>query len=206
MRLSPSRLNGLFNGFAQRIAWRRSHECPCRDPRSGAADRNCPLCGGVGHTWDDPIEGLAAISGQKVQQNWAKLGMWQDGDQVMSLPSDSPLYHAGKWDRFDMLDSTAPFSIVLQPGRALIMKPVSIDTAFYLAGGARVYLEPPEVDEGGVLVWLEQAPPSDAQVTLSGRKVPVYSVLSEFPQDRAHHRGLPLPRRVVARVFDLAGR
>ncbi|MCK7579808.1 MAG: hypothetical protein MZV65_31715 [Chromatiales bacterium] len=42
--------------------------------------------------------------------------------------------------------------------------------------------------------------------TLAGRAYPEYFCYGDFPQDRAHHHGEPLPRKVVLRKFDLFGR
>ena len=42
--------------------------------------------------------------------------------------------------------------------------------------------------------------------SMTGRRLPEYICYHDFPQDRAHHSGARLPRKVVLRKFDLLGR
>jgi hypothetical protein len=75
------------------------------------------------------------------------------------------------------------------------------------AGHAAFTFLAPNVEiPAGTLTWGADVPPDGAQIALTGRKRPEYFCLQEFPQDRAHHHGRDLPRRVVLRRFDLFGR
>lgn len=206
MYLHPARFNRFLAKMGQAADWRRGFACPCRNPRSGAADTNCARCRGVGTYWSDPASVLVAFSGQKVQAEWAKFGRWESGDQVMTLPSDSPAYGVGPFDRITMSQSSVPFSTVLRPGDRLREPVLSVDLATWFEGDQLVSAHVPAVLDDGSLAWPAEAPPEGAQVALTGRKRPEYFVLQEYPQDRAHHGGRDLPRRVVARKFDLFGR
>ena len=203
--LSPARFNGMLNRMGQNISWSRAHDCPCRDPNSGAARYDCPICGGKGVHWESSKTGKAAIAGQKVQENWAKFGQYENGDQVMSIPSDSILYEMGQFDRMVMLNSSAPFSIPLvHDGQDKLYFPVQkiyrvfwIDNTNSIVDGGT-----PSVADDGTLAWSTGEPPAGEQYTITGRKHPEYFVFTDLPQDRAHYGGLDLPRRVVARLMD----
>lgn len=201
--------NAMLNEMGQAASWRRAYDCPCRDTHSGAAKPNCPSCHGKGVTWGASVSGNVGVSGQKVQQAWAKLGMYEDGDQVLTLPSDSPIYMMGAADRLTMLESSAPFSRVLvHTGSELLPFNVEhIDRVFWLDGnGVVVEGGVPVVGANGVPTWSAGAPPVGQQYSITGRQRPEYFVLREFPQDRSHFHGAYLPRRVVTRRMDLFGR
>jgi hypothetical protein len=206
VQLNPADFNQFLAGMGQQAAWRRAYACPCRNPRSGAADPKCPQCGGLGTYWDDPVDCSVALSGQKVQAEWAKFGIWESGDQVVTLASDSAAYPMGQFDRLAMVQSSVPFSVVLRPGDRMREPVVFVDRATWFEDGDLIEGAPPEVGDDGTLTWDGDAPPDGAQIALTGRKRPEYFCLQEFPQDRAHHHGRDLPRRVVLRKFDLFGR
>lgn len=203
-----SRLNAMVNKMGQNIAWRRAHDCPCRNPNSGAADYACTVCNGKGTYWDDPIEGIAAIAGQKVQQVWAKVDEYETGDQVMTLPSDSPLYAIGQFDRLLMLQSSMPFSAVSTHTGAETLPFVAhvIDHIAWKDNNQIVSGGIPAINADGTLTWATGEPPAGVQYAITGRKRPEYFIYKEYPQDRAHFGGQDLPRRVVARRMDLFGR
>jgi hypothetical protein len=208
MLLEPADFNDFLGQMGQQVDWRVASACPCRHARSGAADTACGQCHGLGYYWSDPARCLVAISGQKTQAEWAKFGLWENGDQVVTLPSDSAAYAMGQFDRLTMVQSSIPFRVVLRPSDVLRDQVVIVDQATWFVGDTLVTANlPPEVGEDGVtLSWPGDQPPLGAQVALSGRKRPEYFCLQEFPQDRAHHGGRDLPRRVVLRRFDLLGR
>lgn len=207
MYLSPARFNAFLSKLGQRVGWRPSRACPCRNPYSGAAAQACPSCGGLGRIWDEAIECHAAPAGQKLQRAWADFGLWQSGDLVVTLASDQAIYALGEGDRVVLLDSSAPFSLVLAPGAKLRMTVLEFSRCTYLAAGVETDAALPDVADDGVLSWAGGgAPPAGAQFTLTGRRHPEYFAFQEFPQDRAHHHGADLPRRVVLRAWDLYGR
>lgn len=211
MRLSAHRFNVSARGPSQSVAWRRSYLCPCRNPSSGAARQNCPWCDGRGVIWEAPQRAWSLLAGMRVAREWAAFGMFESGDVVLSIPSDSPLWGAGANDRVLMLDSTEPFDAVMtRTGtEKLAGVLVSVDRVFWLgAGNQMVEGDAPLQGEGGSLSWAPGAvaPPDRAQYTIAGRRNPEYFLFQDLPQDRAHFHGAALPRRVAIRRFDLFGR
>lgn len=206
--LSATAFNAMLNEMGQTVAWRRAYDCPCRDAYSGAARPDCPSCRGKGVAWATAVNGIVAVSGQKVQQAWAKMGMYEEGDQVLTLPSDSPLYAMGGYDRVEMAQSSIPFSrtLVRSGSEGLPFHVERIERCFWLDGDG----DPAEggipTVVAGVLTWATDAPPNGMQYSLTGRQRPEYFVLRDFPQDRAHYGGQTLPRRVVTRRMDLFAR
>ena len=209
MQLSPDRFNRFLNKMGQGVEWRRAIDCPCRNPHSGGANPSCPVCRGTGQSWDEPLSGTVALTGQQIQRQWANFGLWEKGDVVVSLPGDSLLYAMGEFDRVRFMDSSEPFSRVLVRGRETLhmIAVVSLDRAVALNGGTLVELPVPVLDEHGLPDWPDfDGPPPGVTYTLAGRAYPEYFCYGDFPQDRAHHHGEPLPRKVVLRKFDLFGR
>jgi hypothetical protein len=134
MVMSVARFNTMLRDVGQDVSWRRSSLCPCRDRASGAAVPGCPVCGGRGVTWQAPTAAWAGMTGVKAAREWAAFGLWESGDVVMTVPSDSPFYEAGEFDRCVLLESTEPFQEILVRGENdVIPSPVrSIDRVFWL--------------------------------------------------------------------------
>lgn len=87
--------------------------------------------------------------------------------------------------------------------------PPRIDRVFWLEPATESIVEGavPAIIEPGFLTWITPpAPPVGVQFSVSGRRHPEFFIFKDLPQDRAHHGGAALPRRVVARRFDLFGR
>lgn len=209
MFLSPLHFNRFLAKMGQDVEWRRATDCPCRNPRSGGANPACPICGGIGQVWSNSQAGTIALTGQEIQRQWAALGMWESGDVVVTIPSDSPLYGVGEFDRVRFIQSTEPFSRVLVRGSETLhlVSVAAIEQAVMIQNGALVQLPKPTLTAQGQLQWPPgEGPPLGAPYTLVGRAHPEYFVWGNFPQDRAHHHGRDLPRRVVLRRFDLFGR
>lgn len=212
MQLSPGRFNGLLRSMGQDVLWRGASMCPCRNPISGAAAQGCPVCDGRGWSWGAGAPAWAGVTGQRVNKEWAAYGQWQSGDQVLSIGSDSPLYAVAENDRIIMVNSSVPFNSIVKPGVTRLPWTVvaSIASVHWLTpdGTASVQGGLPLVDASGNLSWPlgRLAPPPTAQYVVAGRAKPEFFIFREYPQDRAHHAGAPLPRRVVARRWDLFGR
>lgn len=207
-RLQPQRFNAWLNNIGQDFAWRHSFSCPCYESHSGAPDNNCALCGGRGRIWDAAVKGRSGIAGQKVQRAWAEFGFYEDGDIVLTIPSDSSLYAMGELDRVSMLNSSMPFSRNMTRGEDDVFNfpVVAIDRLFWKGNDEKpVEGDAPTVNENGTITYGVIAPQPGTQFSITGRKRPEYFCFREFPQDRAHHGGLDLPRRVVLRRFDLFG-
>lgn len=235
MEFIPGELDAMLNGFAQDFAWRRGYACPCVNPHSGSPRPDCPHCHGVGRTWGDAVTGSVAVGSQAALKKMAAFGFWDAGDILCSLPSDSPVYEVGVFDRLLCLNRTEPFSVNVQPGvndRLLRLPLVSVERVFwYGADGRRVdacrpVIVPEDVlrspagdpvlsDVGEPQVAAAHldfeasgcsGPPAGVAYSVTGRRRVEYFVYLEIPVDRPLHHGARLPRRVVARRFDLYGR
>ncbi len=210
---------GLFNdmlaaqgGFGQQLTWRPSTLCPCRDENSGGALPGCFQCHGAGVLYAPPQTAWAGLTGMRVAKEWAAFGQWESGDVVVTVPQDSPLYAAGENDRVLMVQSTEPFRVILTASGAdrLRFSATELDRVFWLTPDTTVLVEGaiPDVAPDGSLSWADGtgAPPLGTQYSVTGRRNQEYYVFKDLPQDRAHFGGLPLPRRVVLRRFDLMAR
>lgn len=212
MRLSPRKFNGMLKEMGQAVEWRRAYLCPCRDPYSGAARQGCPQCHGKGVLWADAVAAWTGVAGMKVAREWAQFGLWESGDVVLTVPSDSPMYAAGENDRVTMIQSSEPFSTQLtRDGTDKLPFEVQvIDRVFFLKADDSSIVDCgiPTVADDGSLSWGTPAlaPDPGVQYSVTGRKRPEYYLFREFPNDRAHFGGLSLPRKVILRKFDLFGR
>ena len=208
MRLSPRRFNRLLNHMGQEFAWRKAYACPCVNPHSGAATHNCPHCAGKGRLWAGAVTGKAGIVGRDQMKNFAVFGMWDAGDIMLSIPSDSPLYGIGQFDRVVAVNRSEPFSMNLVRGQndLIRFKPLEIERVFWLANNQIVDADPVSLLPDGRLLWGAVAPPMGVAYSVTGRRVPEYFCYQELPADRPMHFGEPLPRRVTMRRFDLFGR
>lgn len=206
MKLNPAAFNRFLNHIGQDMVWRKSFLCPCRNENSGSALSDCPFCMGKGCYWGDGKEGRAGISGMDVQKQWFQFGQAETGDVVITIPGDTPLYDMGQFDRITLKNSTQPFSQVLKRGEEyLSFVPVSVDYVSWIEKGKMVHGNKPIIEQGKPK-WISDEPPEGTVYTMGGRRHPEYFVYQDFPQDRAHHHGLRLPRKVVLRKFDLFGR
>jgi hypothetical protein len=216
MRFNTGRFNTLLStgGLGQNFLWRKADACPCFNPASGAAAPNCPMCIGKGWLWRDPLPAAAGVSGQKARMQYAQLGLWQAGDVVVSIPSDSAMYEIGQWDRVVFLNAALPFSLKLTrgaPDEILLYTAVAtIDRVFWLnpAGNAIVEGGIPTVGADGSLTWPtgQQAPPVNQQYTITGSRQAEYWVPFDMAMNRNESGGLPLPKRILLRLFDVASR
>lgn len=234
--LSSGRFNRLLTaagGVGQRFIWLRASLCPCRNLQSGQALPSCPICGGKGVTWGEAQVAWAGMAGMKSVREWAAFGMWESGDVVLSIPSNSPFYSGGEFDRVIMLDSTEPFDTIFVRGSERQTYPVvSIDTVWWIDPTTKTRVNGPippvapdglffwapslgtensvmlALEQGGFLIgdYIPSTPVLGTQYSMRGRKRPEYFIYRDFPVDRAHYGGQPLPRRVVMRRFDLFGR
>jgi hypothetical protein len=209
VELDPDAFNAFLGGVGQDVLWRRASMCPCRDPITGSPRQGCPVCGNRGVIWDDPVTATVGVTSMRVKREWAAFGLWESGDEILTIPSDSPLYACGERDRVVMIDSSEPFQAVLMKGTndRLLYPVVEIDRAFCVAAGAVVDLALPAVQEDGTVVWAAgEGPDAGVQYSLRGRKHQEYYMLQEIPKDRAHFHGAHLPRLCQFRRFDLFGR
>lgn len=209
MRLSPSVFNNQLAEMGQKMRWRRAALCPCRDAYSGGANPDCPVCTGIGTFWGAAIPAWAGVVGAKARRAFSDFGRWEDGDVLISVPSNSPLWSMAENDRVALSDSSEPFEtrLIRSPNLTLHFDVETIDRCFWLGpqGTAVIECDLPYVAKTGVLTWHigANAPDQGAQFTLRGRKRPDYFLWKEIPVARGHFMGLPLPRKAVLRQFSL---
>lgn len=216
MQFSPAAFNqflGENGNIGQLYNWFQSYACPCVDPHSGQSKPSCPLCFGKGRQYSAPVEGVAALAGQKVQREWAQSGVYEQGDIVVTIPEDTPVYDMGQFDRITALNATQAFSLILtsgDPDLERLFTPVEVVTrVFWLnpAGTAVVEGTIPDVAADGTLTWPDgDEPPAGVQYTISGRKFLDYYCFGMFPTNRNMQQGLRLPRKVILRDYDLFNR
>jgi hypothetical protein len=210
MQLNPSAFNRHLAHMGQDVAWRKAFSCPCKNPDSGASDKKCPHCAGKGYLWDPALDSVVGVAGAKVQREWAQFGMYEAGDSVVTIGSDSPLYAMGQADRVTMLNATEQFSLTLirgAPTDRLIGKIESIGRVFWLDDDkALVQGGIPDVADNGTLSWVDGEPPAGRQYGISGSRYQEFFCFNMFPSNRNEHQGAQLPKKVVLRKFDLWGR
>lgn len=211
MRLNPAAFNAHLGFIGQQFTWRKADRCPCVNPNSGAGKPGCPQCGGKSVLWAAAAPAVAGMASQQVQLRWAQFGQWQDGDAVVTIPENSPMYNAGQYDRVLMLNSTDYFSLTLTRGDAQekIHEPVEkITRVFWLDANSAIVEGAvfPTVNADGSLTWpADGAPPAGTQYTIGGTRFSEYFVWGPYPSDRNEHSGARLPKRVVLRRFALFG-
>lgn len=212
MKLSPAAFNRHLNGMGQDFLWRRSYACPCFNVNSGAANQNCKVCTGRGRLWGPEVPAVSGVASQKVQQQWAQFGLWEAGDSVLSIPSDSPMYAMGQFDRLTNLNATQAFSTKFTRGvgEIFIFKDVKVNRVFWLDPTLSFIIEGtafPTVNADGTLTWPSiGSPPMGQEYSITGTSLSEYFCFMDDPNPRGEHHGRLLPRRVVVRAFDLFGR
>lgn len=213
MRFNPAAFDRFLTDIGQDVLWRRSYSCACINPSSGQPDPKHALCMGKGRVWDSPVSTVAGVASQKVQMQWAQMGLWEAGDMVLSIPQVSPMWEAGPFDRITAMNSTDVFSQPLVHGgvnERLLFKPASLSRCFWLDPATRQPVDGslPVIGDDGRPTWPGGVgePPPGAGYSLTGTRYSEYFIFGDFPTDRNQHRGMRLPRRAVARKFDLFNR
>ena len=211
VQLNPGAFDAFLSNIGQDFTWSKAYVCPCINPSSGAANPKCQVCFGRGRYWPAGLPAVAGVSSQKVQQAWQQFGLYQTGDTVLSVPQISPMYDAGQFDRLMALDTTEQFSVNLLAGTndRLFMPVLTITRVFWLNADLTATIEGPipTIAAVGALTWPNgDGPPEGTTYSVSGVQTQEFFVLMDYPANRAEHHGLRLPKRIVARRFDLMGR
>jgi hypothetical protein len=211
VRLSPAKFNGFLSGaVGQSFMWRRRSACPCLSRTSGQNNGECLVCDGKGNIWAAEVPGMAGMTNQTPQKAIAIFGTWEPGDCVLTIPQSSVIYGAGRYDLIRAVNSTNPFSEVVQPGLNDRVKGTieSLSRVFWIDpadGRTIVDGELPAVADDGSLTWPDGAPPEGVQFTLEGVRYDEFFVFNSLSSDR--NSGVTgLPMKLAARVFDLMGR
>lgn len=206
MQFSSADFNHFLNGIGQDVLWRRSHACPCVNPHSGQPKPSCQHCAGNGRLWQGAVPARTGVAGREGQKQWVQFGISDVGDVVVTIPSDSPLYAIGPFDRVLFVNRTEPFShnIVKGVNEQINFFVVGIEKVLYLDdAGALVDAALPAVLADGTLDWAGVEVPDGVTFSVTGRRRGEYYCFPATPFDRPHHAGAALPRKVVLRRFDL---
>ncbi|MNP11945.1 hypothetical protein D3C76_1041580 [compost metagenome] len=211
MRFNPTAFNRHLANMGQEVKWHPAYGCACTNPNSGAPDPKCKICLGKGRLWEAARATVVGLCNQKTQAEWAKSGMWESGDLVVSIPADSPLWNAGQFDRVTALNARDRFSQPMQrgaPTERLLFVPESIERVFWRHPQTGLLVEGgiPTVAADGRLAWAAGEPPPGTTYSLTGWKFSEYFVFGDYPANRNMHSGMKLPKRVVLRRWDLMGR
>lgn len=211
MQLNPVEFNAHLEHMGQDVKWRKASTCPCISPTSGAPKPKCTHCGGKGQLWGVQIPTVVGVASQKIQQEWARMGQWESGDSVISIPESSPMYEMGKFDRVLLVNSKEQFSMAMVHGgvnEKFLFTVDKIKRVFWIDGtDAIVEGKIPTVGTNGIPVWAPGDEPAPGQqYSINGTKVLEFFCFGQYPSNREEHQGARLPKRVVLRRFDLFGR
>lgn len=213
MKFNAAAFDRHLKNMGQRVLWRKAFACACVNPASGAPDPKHALCSGKGRIWLDPMETVTGVASQETINDWAQTGQWESGDMVLSIPQSSPMWDAGQYDRITMLNSTDSFSQPLvrgAPTERLIFSVESVSRVFWLNPANRNQIVDgaiPSVSEDGFLSWSGAGePPPGVTYSVTGSKYSDYFIFNKMSSDRNEHSGMRLPKKLVARRFDLFGR
>lgn len=210
-RLDPNAFAAMLDNFAEPARYRNAFACPCVNRATGSPRANCPQCGGVGWLWSAPRDFNVAVASGSVQQTWARMGRYESGDTVVSIPHTSIAYQIAPFDRVLFLANADVKSEALTrgaPNERITGAVRSVDRVFWFdANGVPVEGSRPTVNADGTLAWPALgAPPPGQQYSITYQRLLEYFAFTQFANDRNKHGGLPLPKRMVLRRFDLLGR
>lgn len=211
MRLNPARFNAHLANMGQKFMWSKAFSCPNVNDDSGAAIPDCPICFGRGWFWPNTVDATAGVASQKVQQSWAQFGLYQQGDTVLSVPENSPIYEAGQFDRLLAVNTEEQFSLRLLAGEEdrLFGTIIAVTRVFWLSLDDTAIIEGsiPAIDATGNLTWPDDdGPPAGTSYSVSGSRKQEFFIWGDYPANRMEHMGARLPKRLIARKFDLFGR
>lgn len=211
MQLDPIAFNELLEDMGEWFQWRRSFACPCVNPNSGAPLSGCSHCNGKGQLWKAPTRAIAGVASSRTQQEWARMGLWQSGDMVLSIPESSPLYNISQFDRVTSETSIDDFSLPLVRGgvKERIHGPIQEVTRIFWFDADDNEAEGgiPAIAADGTLTWPDGGePPLGKTYSITGTRLAEYYCFGQFSTDRNKHAGARLPKRMVLRKFDLLGR
>ncbi|PZP59591.1 MAG: hypothetical protein DI604_32035 [Delftia acidovorans] len=209
-RFNPDWFNEHLEGIGQEILWSAATACPCINPQTRAPDPKCPFCSGRGYEWAPGELTVAGVAGEKYQRKWIEMGLYEDGDIVVTIPESSVIWDkGGEYDRLTMLNATHRFSRVMVKGHPSerLWGPVeSIHRVFWRnSNGETVEGAIPTVNADGTIVFPDDgvSPLNMTRYTIVGNRYSDYFLFRDLTANRNEHSGMRLPKRVVLRRFEL---
>ena len=211
MKLNGAAFDRFLTNIGQDVLWYGSYACPCTSQSSGAPSPSCPLCVGKGRVWELPVATVVGVASQKTQEKWSRMGLYEVGDMVLSIPGASVMWdRAGQYDRVTTMNGVDGFSEILFHGSPTerLRTPVrNIYRVFWKHPTTGLVVEGgiPVVDTKGLLTWPNGGePPAGLGYSITGDRYSEYFMLDAYPADRNQHRGtVRLPKYVVLRKFSL---
>ena len=203
-------LNTMLSNLGQMAHWQQAQLCPCRSATSGGPNVKDPVCAGTGYLWSNPISCKIALEGMNTGREFAMTTGWEKGDIMATLPSNSPAYQAGEYDRLTLIQSSIRINHLLTRGGNDYLRyrsPIDIVEVFAIVGGQKRVLTP-NVDFsliGHAISWNTNVIPVGTQYSILYTAHPEYFVFKELVMDRPHG-GRALPRKVHLRLMELFGR
>jgi len=202
-------LNNGITRAGQPALWFQAFTCPCRKPETLGADPTCPVCDGRGSRWDAGVAVQIGFATPQATREFDLPTAWVNGDAMITLPTDSPAYHAGEYDRFVLTETTYRYSSILSRGTTDTLpyhRIACVERVWMIANGQPITLREYvdyRLDENR-LVWLTNAVPVGTQYAVQYRAMAEYFVFKDLVQDH-HAFGDALPRKVHVRVMSLFG-
>lgn len=203
--------NAMLALAGQPATWERALVCPCRTTRTGGADPACAVCQGRGFIWESPQAVTIGLNGVNLRREWAPFSQWENGDIVAIIPSDSPAYRAGEYDRFTLTQAVLPLTMILTRGVNDTLKYRTIQSVlkvWAIVNGAKkefVEVVAGEGDytlNGNTFAWVTNELQPGQQYSVLFEAHPEYGVYKDLLHDRPIG-GQALPRRVHLRHMPL---
>ena len=189
--------------LGEQIRWLRRLPCPCTNPETREAERDCTRCGGSRYMHEERAITAyrALVTNQMPRELIGQLGQFQIGDVLcQTMPDEIPL---------------SQFDVVIVPGRieedaALLVKGSSealpawpVVELIVVSDGATEY----EVGTDGELAadektisWIGAEPDEGATYSVRYRYAPTYDVLEMLPHRRKLVGDVRLPQAVTLRM------
>ena len=196
--------------IGQAATWERASRCPCRSTRTGGADVACVVCKGIGWIWDAPQPCAFGVSGSTPSRKFAAFGEWEDGDVLLTIPSDSLAYDMGERDRITMTQSSLRSTEVLTRGTNETLRysqPIALSTVWGIVANARQEFYD-SIDfqlDGHTMLWLTTTLSAGQQYSVLYTARPQYFVYRELVGDRPMG-GRSMPRKVHVKLMELFNR
>lgn len=138
--LHADKFEVLIQKHGREVRWEEAILCSCWNLVSGQPDYNCLVCGGKGHTYSAPVNGVVLFTSITANVDFKEMaGMFQMGDAVMTVPKRMwrrngnawdlrnfdtvPMYNVGMHDLITLTDDEYKTSEVLVKGEMQYGRP-----------------------------------------------------------------------------------
>jgi hypothetical protein len=237
--MESRRFASAISNHASKVKWERANRCTCWNLESGQPTMTCKACDGTGYTYLPPVfeaDGIL-VTGLVLTKEFNGMGDWKMGDLVATIAAevrrqptaqsfffeDNPLFPAGEWDKFTLVDAMFRSHETLVRGEAQQKRPAdtlryegiatnddgtpAVDfvlTANPSTGEVTYYtVETDFTVVGNKIDWVAgRGPVPGAQYSVTYWHNPVYIVYNQLPQSRDGIEGQHMPRKLILRYRD----